>query len=125
MGRGYDNGKRRKRRKRGRRKRRCIIPVERYVTKKVRVAVRKRDKNKCVYCSRKDRSLCFDGLKPYRTKLEYGHVIPHSMGGDKCVDNIQMECKKCNRTKGATIKNRSLFIKLLGRGADGCKKHKK
>ncbi len=57
-------------------------------------------------------------------KLEFGHVIPHSKGGDRCMDNIQMECFRCNRSKGATVKDIGWIREhLQGRGAKGCKKH--
>jgi len=116
--------KKNNKKKRKKTKRRRIIPEDRYITKYVRTKVRKRDKNKCVYCNRRDRSLRLDGLKVKKVKLEYGHIIPHSKGGARCVDNIQMECKKCNRKKGAKMKARPLLTRILGRGAKGCRKKK-
>ncbi len=119
---GRRNGKNSKR-KRKQQKRRTYIPKDRYISKYVRSKVMKRDKYKCVYCNRRRRSWRMKGLRPKRVKLEYGHIIPHSKGGDRCVDNIQMECFQCNRSKGATQQSLSWMTKLLGRGADGCKKH--
>lgn len=125
MGRSYSNGKRKKTGKGRKRKRRAFIPEDRYINKNVRDKARKRDHNRCVYCNRRDRSLRMDGLRPRRVKLEFGHQIPHSKGGDKCIKNIQMECKKCNRSKGAKVKDVSWFTdKILQRGADGCRRHK-
>jgi len=109
-------------RKRKRTKKRKIIPEERYITKDVRRRVRKRDENKCVYCNKRDRSFQMDGLKLKRVKLEYGHQIPHSFGGNRCINNIQMECKRCNRRKGASMKKTSWVMKMMGRGAKGCER---
>ncbi len=104
-----------------RKKKKKYIPKDRYIEGKVRREVRKRDGNRCVYCNKRQRRK-YPLLK--EIKLEFGHVIPHSKGGDKCVNNIQMECFDCNRGKGAKIKQVSLINRvILNRGAKGCKKH--
>lgn len=108
----------RKRKKKNRKKR--YIPPERYIKRNVRLAVIKRDGNRCVYCHRKKRRK-YPLLK--EIKMEFGHVIPHSKGGDKCINNIQLECFECNREKGATRRERSLLKQLMGAGAKGCKRH--
>ncbi len=110
----------RKNKKRGKKKRR-YIPPERYINKSVRNRVIKRDENRCVYCNKKARRKV---LLLKRIKLEFGHVIPHSKGGDRCINNIQLECFSCNRSKGATRKKIGLINRVLfDRGAKGCKKH--
>jgi len=102
-------------------KKRKYIPKDRYIDKDVRRAVRKRDDNRCVYCNKKKRRQL---LLIKRIKLEFGHVIPHSKGGDKCVDNIQLECFDCNRSKGAKVQKIGLVNRILfDRGAKGCKRH--
>jgi len=50
-------------------------------------------------------------------------MIPHSKGGKKCIDNIQLECFRCNRSKGAKVKEISWFKRnAMKRGAKGCKR---
>ena len=129
MGRRSNKNNRRKKggKKNGKRngsqrsKRRRLIPPERYIMKKVRTEVMDRDNYRCVYCNRKA-SKKLPLLK--MIKLEFGHVIQHSKGGDRCVDNIQMECFDCNRSKGASRKDVSWFKEhVQGRGAKGCRRH--
>lgn len=56
----------------------------------IKQAVWKRDKQTCVNCgSQKD--------------LEFDHVVPVSMGGSNSLNNIQLLCLKCNRTKSNKI----------------------
>lgn len=105
-----------------RKKKKFKIAKDRYIDKSVRNAVRKRDDNRCVYCNRKARGKI---LLLKRIKLEFGHVIPHSKGGARCIDNIQLECFKCNRSKGAKKIKLSWFKRnAMKRGAEGCKKKK-
>lgn len=52
----------------------------------IKEAVWKRDKQICVNCE-SDRDLEFD------------HIIPVSKGGSNSINNIQLLCQKCNRTK--------------------------
>jgi len=57
----------------------------------VKVAVKHRDKGKCVQCG-------YQG--PY---IEYDHIIPRSKGGQNTVENIQILCGQCNRKKGNRV----------------------
>lgn len=126
MGKRSNNKNRRKKggKKNGssrRSKRRRLISPERYILKSVRDEVMDRDNYRCVYCNRKARRK-MPLLK--QIKLEFGHIIPHSKGGDKCVKNIQMECFDCNRGKGANRKELSWFKEhIQNRGAKGCRRH--
>jgi len=109
-----------KKKKHKKKSRRGMISKDRYITKEVRDAVWKRDEGRCVYCNVKQRRK-YPLLR--EIKMEFGHVIPHSKGGNRCIDNIQLECKKCNRAKGATMIEVGWFkSKIMGRGAKGCKK---
>jgi hypothetical protein len=56
----------------------------------VKVAVWKRDKEKCVNCFS-------------NSKLEFDHIIPVSKGGANTIKNIQLLCLNCNRKKGSKI----------------------
>jgi len=56
----------------------------------VKKAVWARDGGRCVYCG--DAS-----------NLEFDHVIPYSKGGADSVENLQILCRRCNRSKGANI----------------------
>jgi len=60
----------------------------RYISKDTKDYVYKRDKGRCRQC----RS---------RKNLEYDHIKPYSKGGKNIPDNIQLLCRKCNRSKGA------------------------
>lgn len=56
----------------------------------IKDAVWKRDKQSCVNCgSNKD--------------IEFDHIIPVSKGGSNSINNIQLLCQKCNRTKSNKI----------------------
>ena len=54
---------------------------------KTKSAVWQRDGGACVRCGSTE-NLLFD------------HIIPYSRGGDYSVDNLQVLCRSCNRTKG-------------------------
>ena len=53
----------------------------------LRTAVRLRDQNRCVYCSRKNK------------RLELDHAIPKSRGGTDRYDNLLTSCSTCNLKK--------------------------
>lgn len=99
--------------------------MSRYIPKAVRKAVRKRDKNKCVYCGYRYWNRIMSKLREISgeqyQKLEYGHVIPYSKGGNNCQENIQMECFKCNRRKSDSVKQLSLLKRIIRDEAKGCR----
>ena len=92
------------------------IKPERRIPKNIRRAVWLRDKGKCVYCQKKPR-------KKTRLRkaivLQYGHYIAFFKGGDNCIDNIQLECTKCNLKKGVGVKKAGI---MNYRGVHGCTK---
>ena len=49
-----------------------------------------RDKNKCQYCGKRQRT----------SELSLDHIIPKSMGGKSVWENIVCACAKCNVKKG-------------------------
>ncbi|MBN1796478.1 MAG: HNH endonuclease [Sedimentisphaerales bacterium] len=49
-----------------------------------------RDKNTCQYC----------GKRFATSELSLDHIIPRSIGGESCWDNIVCACTKCNVKKG-------------------------
>jgi hypothetical protein len=65
-------------------------PVRSPVPVEMRRSVFERDGGRCVECGGS-----FD--------LQYDHVIPFSLGGATTVENLQLMCGDCNRTKGATL----------------------
>jgi len=113
---------RKRTKKKTKKKTRRQLYGDRYIEADVRRAVTRRDDGKCVYCGKRGRN---KGWFRDEVKLEFGHAIPHSKGGDVCVDNIQLECFKCNRSKGATIDEVHWVKRLLLRGAKGCTRHRK
>jgi len=99
-------------------KKRRYIPPERYLPKWLRMKVWKRDDGKCVYCGAKPRK---KWMWRKEVKIEYGHHIPFSKGGHNCIDNLQLECFDCNRSKGATFEPISILKRLFtDNGAKGC-----
>lgn len=90
----------------------------RKIPQAVKNHVRKRDKGRCVYCRQKEKLLGIWHLRP----MEYGHVIPHSKRGDTCINNIQLECFNCNRSKSAKIVKLSWWKRWTRKEAQGCKR---
>jgi HNH endonuclease len=58
------------------------------IPREVRRAVFERDGGKCIQCGS-----TFD--------LQYDHVIPVALGGATTLENLQLLCADCNRSKGA------------------------
>jgi hypothetical protein len=65
-------------------RRRAPIPED------VRRAVWRRDGGRCVECGSNER-------------LEFDHIIPHSLGGSDTERNLQLLCERCNRRKAARV----------------------
>jgi 5-methylcytosine-specific restriction endonuclease McrA len=65
-------------------------PRREVIAREVRLAVWERDGGRCRECGTD-----FD--------LQYDHIIPFSMGGASTVENLQLLCGDCNRTKGAAL----------------------
>lgn len=63
----------------------------RYVSNTIKIEVFKRDGGACVQCRRTE-------------SLEYDHVIPVSRGGESTIDNLQLLCRRCNRSKRASLR---------------------
>jgi hypothetical protein len=57
-----------------------------------RIAVFKRDGDRCLKCGSMD-------------NLSLDHITPLASGGDNSTDNLQTLCKRCNSSKGNTIKD--------------------
>jgi 5-methylcytosine-specific restriction endonuclease McrA len=53
-----------------------------------------RDEYECQYCG---------AHLPTRESITLDHVIPSSMGGKTCWDNIVISCGKCNHSKGSKL----------------------
>lgn len=60
------------------------------VPQNVKIEVWQRDGGRCVECLSQE-------------KLEFDHIIPHSMGGSDTARNLQLLCEACNRRKGASL----------------------
>lgn len=54
---------------------------------------------------RRDGQICQECHKPVPDdQVEFDHIIPFSKGGRSTVENLRLIHKKCNRTKGASLK---------------------
>ena len=104
-------------RRKKKRKRIVNIAPDRVVPIEVRRAVWKRDKGRCVYCRKRPRKRT---MLRKAVVLENGHFIAHHLGGDNCIDNIQLECKSCNKKKGIATKSAGFMNR---RGVKGCTKN--
>ena len=60
------------------------------IPQRVKDQIWRRDGGKCVQCGSNQ-------------KLEFDHIIPHSIGGANTYRNIQLLCEPCNRSKSAKI----------------------
>jgi hypothetical protein len=66
------------------------VPRRQPIPREVRLVVWERDGGRCVECGSD-----FD--------LQYDHQIPFSIGGATTVENLQLLCASCNRTKGDSL----------------------
>jgi 5-methylcytosine-specific restriction endonuclease McrA len=57
---------------------------------RVKTFVWQRDAGACVSCGA-------------RSRLEFDHTIPLSMGGSNTDRNLQVQCETCNRAKGRNL----------------------
>ena len=80
----------------------------RYISKCKKMYIFERDGGKCKCCGDKD-------------TLEYDHVIPYSCGGLSDTANIQLLCRRCNRSKsnGCVC---GVHYKVIGNGCCDRKK---
>lgn len=62
----------------------------RHIKRDIMAEVMRRDNGTCQICSSTQ-------------ELEFGHIIPFSQGGANTVNNLQIECKNCNLSKGASV----------------------
>lgn len=67
-----------------------IKPSPRFIPSIIRTTVWLRDGGKCKNCGSQE-------------ELEFDHIIPVSKGGNNTENNIEILCKKCNRSKSAKI----------------------
>ena len=67
-----------------------ITKRARHIPNSVRNDVLARDGYQCVYCGETD-------------NLAIDHIFPFSRGGSNTPDNLQVLCRSCNSTKGASI----------------------
>ena len=67
----------------------CHDPKSRHINATFRMAILKRDRERCVKCGRTGRE----------TLLEVDHIIPVSEGGRTVAENLQTLCEQCNGGK--------------------------
>jgi len=74
----------------------------RYIPKKVRFEIYKRDNYKCIYCG-KD---LYDDFLIGTGKITVDHFVPYSVDrGGAIFDNLFTACKRCNCSKFSTLFN--------------------
>jgi len=78
-----------------------------WISKKKRHAIYKRDDLECVYC----------GNGPEDAILTLDHLIPQELGGENEVKNLVTCCKTCNSMKGSKTL-RQFFVYLRDRSVD-------
>ena len=71
----------------------------------LRRAVLARDKGVCQYCGKQGESghypdKVFEIIKGKEVAFEIDHIVPEAKGGKTIIDNLQLACRKCNRSKG-------------------------
>lgn len=84
--------------------------ASRYIPKKVKEAVIKRDGNKCRLCGYKSEYMEFD------------HITPYSKGAPATVENIQLICRKCNLEKKAKTPKCEKCSSWIPYGSQYCQK---
>lgn len=73
-------------------------------TKGVRILVFTRDAFTCQICGYVTEDTPSDPyVGEYIQDIELGHLIPYKHGGPYHRDNLQAECRPCNRKKGARL----------------------
>lgn len=53
----------------------------------------------------------YDGTGAYRIPMEFDHIKPLSKGGKTELNNLQLLCRKCNRSKGAKYGTKTNAVK--------------
>ena len=69
---------------------RDIMPIKQENYKKIRRHFIRLLGGQCCFCGSTE-------------KLEFDHIIPVSKGGSNTANNIELLCRKCNRSKHARI----------------------
>lgn len=87
----------------------CSFSQSRYIPKITKQIVYTRDGGVCQCCGSS-------------LQLEYDHIIPFSCGGNSSIHNVQLLCRKCNRSK-----SNSCYCKVHNRkiGHDCCQQNVK
>ncbi len=92
----------------------CCFSQSRYISETTKKIVFTRDGGICKCCGSS-------------LELEYDHIIPFSCGGQSTVANIQLLCKKCNRSKSNScyckVHNRKVGINCCDDDAVKSKSH--
>lgn len=78
------------------------------IPSKLKSQVVLRDKGICQICGKQGEIIDLgwevktyeDRNHSYRSTFEIDHIIPESRGGQATLDNLQLLCRHCNRSKG-------------------------